>query len=145
MADSSYQELATNIRRNLRHLARDMAGLAEAHRFIDYINHMDTLAQQIENATATPPADAALADRVTPSLIIHYGQVQQENEKLREEIAALRARQPAKAVAVPDYLVCAIEEATHPKYGTYLSIERRNALADALKHAMLAASKGEKL
>ena len=61
--------------------------------FRDLAIQRDRLAEKL---TATPPADAALADRITPPLIIHYGQLQHENDKLREEIAALRAR------AVPD-------------------------------------------
>lgn len=49
-ATPSTRELACNIRRNLKHLAADMAELPDAGRYYDYINHMDTLAQQIEGS-----------------------------------------------------------------------------------------------
>lgn len=42
------RELAANIRRNLRHLAHEFRGSMHESVVCDYVNHMDTLAQQIE-------------------------------------------------------------------------------------------------
>lgn len=44
------QETATNIRRNLKHMHRLLHPEEEGHgALIDFVNHIDALAQQIEN------------------------------------------------------------------------------------------------
>lgn len=45
------EELATNIRRNIKHMVRDLNAGDQHHSvLLDYLNHIDTLAQQIEGS-----------------------------------------------------------------------------------------------
>lgn len=112
-------ELATNIRRNLKHMAQTVNDRDTPYsgELLDYINHMDTIAQQIETDAqkAQPPCGADVA---VPALAIlidsaldHYTphMVAIPSAKWSEAMALL-ASQPAApvataTVAVPDGFV----------------------------------------
>lgn len=60
---STAEELATNIRRNIKHIVRDInAGDQHVSVLLDYLNHTDTMAQKIETEldTTCPPATLPL-------------------------------------------------------------------------------------
>lgn len=98
-------------------------------------------------STATPPADAALADEITDAQLLKAYTTASNGEVLAHSwrpiflryarigiAAALRARQPAQAVAVPDEL------GRYDEYGCKRNPDYRDGWNDC-RHALIAASK----
>lgn len=84
------RELASSIRRNLRHLASAVhaPGLPDPSAMLDYINHMDTLAEQIESepdALVSAATDGVMQPHVRGAVERAIRRLEFDMERMQKE------------------------------------------------------------